>query len=324
MGADAKRPVRPANLLRSRLRMSQIELLAAMDAAPTLTAAARAVNLTQPAASRLLNALEADLGVRLFERDGRSLAPTAAGQRLVQKAAAIIADLDRTQKEMEAINVGHIGVVSLGASVSSCYGLLPSTIQQLHREAPGISVSVHEGSMDELVRHLREGRIELLVGRFDEASTLEDIVIEQLHRPAAKVVCSPRHPILKASGLSWEKVLQEVWILPEGGTPMRNAVEAVFRMEGARPKSWIESSAIAANVSLLNRFDLIWVLSEDVARYFLGLGAIAVLDPLSIESPGAFALGYSRQRQLSYGAVRARDCLLAHDQRLPTTGPLPL
>jgi len=71
------------NLLRNRLRMSQIELLAAMERSPTLSAAARDVNLTQPAGSRLLNTLATDLGIPLFELEGRSLKATAAGHALV-------------------------------------------------------------------------------------------------------------------------------------------------------------------------------------------------------------------------------------------------
>lgn len=71
--------------LRRRLRLRQLELLAALDHAPTLSSAARAVHLSQPAASRLLNTAAADLGVELFERSGRSLLPTAAGRTLMRR-----------------------------------------------------------------------------------------------------------------------------------------------------------------------------------------------------------------------------------------------
>jgi DNA-binding transcriptional LysR family regulator len=115
-------------LLRNRLRMSQIELLAAMERSTTLSAAARDVCLTQPAASRLLNALAADLGMALFERVGRTLKPTAAGQALVRKAAEFVADLDRTQSDLEAIDEGLIGTTSIGAASAPvmCWCRAPS------------------------------------------------------------------------------------------------------------------------------------------------------------------------------------------------------
>lgn len=93
-------------MLRRRVRLRQLELLAALARAPTLSAAARAVNLSQPAASKLLNRLAADLGVALFERAGRTLRPTAAGQALLRRAAALIGDLDRAQDELGAIGRG--------------------------------------------------------------------------------------------------------------------------------------------------------------------------------------------------------------------------
>src|SRR5258707_15628187 len=98
--------------LLSRLRMSQLELLAAMDRSETLSAAAREVNLTQPAASRLLRTLASDLKIDLFERVGRTLKPTTAGRALVRKAASLLADLDRTQQGLEAIDGGLMGTTT--------------------------------------------------------------------------------------------------------------------------------------------------------------------------------------------------------------------
>jgi DNA-binding transcriptional LysR family regulator len=80
--------------LRRTIRLPQLELLAAMDDAPTLSAAARAARVPQPAASRLLRALAQDLEIELFERAGRSLRPTAAGRALQRRAAGLVAELN--------------------------------------------------------------------------------------------------------------------------------------------------------------------------------------------------------------------------------------
>lgn len=309
MDGKHKQVKRRANLLRTRLRMSQIELLAAMAEAPTLTAAAATINLSQPAASRLLHALEQDLEMRLFERDRRSLIPTAAGARLVRKAREIVAEFDRTQREMEAINSGVSGVVSVGVSVSASYALLPEAIVRLHTGEPQISVNVHEGSMEELVRYLDEGRLDLIVGRFDGMKALGEVEIEALHDPKATIVCGPLHPILQHPSPGWETVLEQAWILPEDGTPMREAVEALFRSRDTRPRSWIESSAIPVNISLLGRVELLWVLSRDVAEHFRDLGALAIVSGLDLGNPGAFALAYSKRRALSSAAQRMREML---------------
>jgi DNA-binding transcriptional LysR family regulator len=307
-----KRKIRsiPRAALRSRLRGPQIELLAAMERSPTLSAAARAVNLTQPAASRLLNTLAADLGMALFERDGRTLRPTAVGHALIRKAAEIVAGLDRTQAELEAISDGLIGATSIGAGVSSCYVLVPQAITLLTRTAPRVAVSIREGGMDELVAWLREGSIDMLVGRFERGTIHPDLVIEELYTPSIKVVCGPQHPLAGMRSPTWKELLGESWILPESGTPMRSAVEACFRRQGSRPQaSLIESSAIQANVSLLNHLNLVWVLSEDVSAYFARLGALHVLKVPSFEAPGPFTVGHLRHRRLSPSASSMKSCL---------------
>lgn len=301
---------RSGNLLRNRLRMSQVELLAAMERSPTLSAAARDVNLTQPAASRLLNTLAADLGIALFERVGRTLKPTAAGQALIRKAAEFVADLDRTQSDLEAIDEGLIGTISIGAGVSSSYVLVPRAVTLLLKTTPRIAVSVREGAMDELVARLREGRIDLLVGRFESETPYQDIAIEKLYSPSVRVVCGPQHPLARKRNPTWKELIQESWILPESGTPMRSGVEALFRRQGLRPQaSLVESSAIQANVALLNSLNLIWVLSEDVSEYFAGLGALHIVNVPELDAPGPFIVGHLRHRRLSPSAERMRDCL---------------
>lgn len=301
---------RSGNLLRNRLRMSQIELLAAMERSPTLSAAARDVNLTQPAASRLLNTLTADLGIALFERVGRTLKPTAAGQALIRKAAEFVADLDRTQGDLEAIDDGLVGTISIGAGVSSCYVLVPRAVTLLLNATPRIAVSVREGAMDELTARLREGRIDLLVGRFENETPYQDIAIEKLYSPSVRVVCGPQHPLARKRNPTWKELLQESWILPESGTPMRSGVEALFRRQGLRPQaSLVESSAIQANVALLNSLNLIWVLSEDVSEYFAGLGALHIVNVPELDAPGPFIVGHLRHRRLSPSAERMRECL---------------
>jgi len=76
---DRWRPPKGRRRLRRTIRLAQLELLAAMETALTLSAAASAARVTQRAASRLLRALADDLGIELFERAGRALLWRAAG-----------------------------------------------------------------------------------------------------------------------------------------------------------------------------------------------------------------------------------------------------
>lgn len=294
----------------SRLRLSQLELLAAMDRTQTLSAAAREVNLTQPAASRLLRELSSDLHVVLFDRIGRALRPTAAGRALIRKAVSLIADLDRTQQEIEAIDRGLIGTVSIGAGVSSCYVIVPTALKLLMDGSSQIAVSVHEGPMDGLLARLRAGQIDLLIGRFSRDQDMSDIKTQDLYRPNVVAVSGVRHPLVSRRSLQWDDLYDHPWILPEAGTAMRSAVEAHFRKQKRRPiRALVKSSSIQANVALLNTSQLIWVLSLDVAKYFAELGALRILKVEPLPPPGAFVLAQLNGRVLSPAAQKLADCL---------------
>ncbi|MBX3551230.1 MAG: LysR family transcriptional regulator [Pseudolabrys sp.] len=295
-------------MLRRRVRLRQLELLAALARAPTLSAAARAVNLSQPAASKLLNRLAADLGVALFERAGRTLRPTAAGQALLRRAAALIGDLDRAQDELGAIGEGLVGSARLGAGVGSCYVLVPHALVDLLDGAPDISVTVREGTIGELLGGLRAGHFDLVVGRLDTPLTDRTLAVEELYDPPMQVVCGPRHPLVRRRDLRWGDVADAEWVLPEDGTPMRRGLDALFRRLHRPPRrALIESSSVQTNVALLSQRDLLWVLSADIADYFARFGALRVLPLPRLQGPSPLVLAYLRDRSLSPAAARLRD-----------------
>jgi DNA-binding transcriptional LysR family regulator len=303
--------------LRRTIRLPQIELLAAMDDAPTLSAAARAARVTQPAASRLLRALAQDLEIELFERAGRNLRPTAAGRALQRRAAGLVAELDRIQGELDAIDRGLVGATALGVGVAACYVLVPRAVGLLLDAAPGITVTVREGPMEDLIASLRTRRIDLLVGRLDNSGAERDLVSEELYDPPMTVVCGPAHPLARRRALEWAEVSRQQWILPEAGTPMRAGIEAMFRRERQRPREClVESSSIQSNVGLLNSHDLLWVLSADIAQYFERLGALRILALPPMKGPSPFVLAYLHGRRLSPAAQRLADSLRAAARHL--------
>ena len=295
---------------RRKIRLTQLELLAALEGAPTLSAAARAVNVSQPAASRLLHLLAQDLKIELFERAGRTLRPTSAGVALVARAAGVVADLDRIQSELEAIDKGLVGTALMGAGVASCYVLIPKAVNLLLKAAPQITVTLREGPMEELTAKLREGRIDLLVGRLDHSRGNRDLISEEIYDPAMMIVCGPEHNLGRKRKPEWAEILRQQWILPETGTPMRAGVEAMFRLQRGRPNEcMVESSSIQFNIGLLNSHDLLWVLSEDIARYFEKLGMLRILALPPMKGPAPFVIAYLQERRLSPAAQRLIECL---------------
>jgi DNA-binding transcriptional LysR family regulator len=314
---SAKPPARPpskprksGHSLRRRVRLRQLELLAALEHAPTLSAAAREVRLSQPAASKLLGALSDDLAVDLFEKAGRSLRPTAAGRALIRHAANLVGNLDRAQAEIEAIESGLSGTVAVGAGIGACYVLMPHALQLLLDQAPDIVVTMREGAMEEHFAMLRDGRLDLVVGRVEPALVDRDFAMDELYDPAIHIVAGPQHPLTKQRGVTWARLSEQDWILPQEGTPMRAGIERIFRRVKRRPaRCMIESSSIQTNVSLMNARDMLWVLSEDITAYFEALGLLKRVPVETLRTAAALSVVRMRGRSLSNAATRLLGCL---------------
>lgn len=294
------------------MRLRQLELLAALDHAPTLSQAAREVRLSQPAASKLLGTLAEDLSIELFERAGRGLRPTAAGRALIRHAASLVGNLDRAQADLDAIENGLTGVTAIGAGVGACYVLVPRALALLLEQAPGIAVTLREGPMEEMFSMLREGRLDMVVGRVDSALVDRDFVLDELYDPPIHIVCGPQHPLARARHVIWAELAEQEWILPQEGTPMRAGIERIFQRVRKRPaRCLFESSSIQTNVSLLNARDMLWVLSADISAYFEKLKLLSVIPVETLRGPAALSAVRLRDRSLSPSSARVMDCMRA-------------
>jgi DNA-binding transcriptional LysR family regulator len=110
--------------------------------AGSLSAAARRLGLTQPTLSRQVAALEAALGVTLFERVGKALALTEAGRALLGPAQAMAAAAEAMTLAAAGAAEGLLGRVSISASDVVAAHLLPDMVARIRGEAPGITVAI--------------------------------------------------------------------------------------------------------------------------------------------------------------------------------------
>ncbi|MCE2659290.1 MAG: LysR family transcriptional regulator [Rubrivivax sp.] len=115
--------------------------LAVLDAG-SLSAAARRLGAQQPTLSRQLAALEAQLGVPLFERTGRGVAPTAAALAVADAARRMAVGADDLMRSLARERTGTIGTVRVTTSQVAASYLLPPILAALQREEPGIQVEL--------------------------------------------------------------------------------------------------------------------------------------------------------------------------------------
>ena len=121
---------------------SHLKIIQALQVNGTLTEAANALCLSQPALSHQISYLEKKLGVALWEREGRSLRLTQAGKLLLDVANQILPVLAQTEKTLQAYSEGRQGILRIGVECYPCFEWLTGMIGQYMRQMPGIDVDI--------------------------------------------------------------------------------------------------------------------------------------------------------------------------------------
>lgn len=129
-----------------------------------ITSAAKKLHMEQPPLSRQMRLIEEELGVALFDRSGKRLRLTPAGERLRERSAALLRQLEETMAEVRELDEGVGGVLSVGAVVS-CTSLLPGPLGRFRRLYPNVGFKLSEGDHHFLAEGLDRREIELAVAR---------------------------------------------------------------------------------------------------------------------------------------------------------------
>lgn len=271
--------------LRSRLKMRQVLLLVALDEQRNMHRAAASLRMTQPAATRLLGGLERMLGLRLFERGPRGLAPNAYGESLIRHARAMLSTLDHAREEMNSLTEGASGRIAIGALLVAAPVLVPLALARFKQRHPNHTVLVHEGSAIALLPALRRGELDLVVGRVSSDVPGEGLEFEAFYSEPMQVVARVGHPLARRRALKLRDLAGEMWIVPASDAPYRRRLDAAFREAGvASPRRLVESVSIAVNKMLVQKTDMLGVMPRDVAREYAALGLLRVL-PVKLPPP---------------------------------------
>jgi DNA-binding transcriptional LysR family regulator len=265
--------------LRSRLKMRQIRLLVALDEHRNVHRAAESLATTQPAATRLLGDLEKLLGLRLFERSARGLTPNAYGESLIRHARVVLSALDHSRDEINALLLGTTGKIVVGTLLVAAPMLVPRAVARFKVQHPRHTVLIREGTTATLVEALKQGQLDLVVGRAWADFAGEGLRFEAFYSEPMRVVARVGHPLARAGAIKLDRLAEWPWIFPPPETAFRKRLEAAFRQVGVGPPlSIVESMSILTNITLVRETDMLCVLPRDVARHYARSDGVRILD----------------------------------------------
>ncbi len=206
----------------------------------SFSAAAERANLSQPAISLQVRALEQRLGVRLIERVGRQAKPTVAGIELLDYADRIEAAVAAAHDAMARHATGAMGRVRLGTGATACIFLLPPILRELRRRFPTLEISVGTGNTTDVVKAVEDNTLDIgLVtlpasGRTLDITPVLDDAFVLIAPPATTLPARVTPAVLGAMPV----------LLPGGNT--RRLVEAWFADSGVTLRPMMTLASVEA------------------------------------------------------------------------------
>ncbi len=243
------------------MNLSQLKAFLAVAQDRSFSRAAEKLYLTQPAVSKQIQALEEGLGMRLFDRVGRSILLTEAGNILQDHAHIVFQTLEEAREtitQLRGLQRGHLRISA--ASTIGTY-MLPQPLGELKAQFPGIEISLAITNKARVVQQVLNHEVELgFVGPPVEPAELEreEYLLDEL-----VLILAPTHRLAREESVGVAELAEEVFILREQGSGTREIMEEELGRVHLSLKKAMElgsteaiKQAVAANlgVSIVSKF----------------------------------------------------------------------
>jgi LysR family transcriptional regulator, regulator of abg operon len=183
------------------MKLDQLHHLVAIVEHGSLRAAARRLELPQPALTRSIRALEKELGEVLFLRAATGMVLTAAGRRFHVRASAIANEARRAREEIAQHGGDDQGTVVVALSIMPHLGMLPYALKAFRQRYPQVRLQLIEGLFPDVESALRQGAIDFYLGAAPQVAPAAGLAMQVLFENRRAVVCRKGHPLANARSL---------------------------------------------------------------------------------------------------------------------------
>lgn len=252
--------------------------LAAYDAG-TFAAAAERLGLTPQAVSKSILRLESELGVRLFERDGRRLRATAYAELFLPYARTVAAETDRFRADLSDMLGGRRGRLRVGVGPSAAAEVLAEAALAMTRARAGVTMRVLAGVQEQMERDLILGALDIFVGvrQVDRPDPL--IREEELGLVRYVVVAGVGHALVGRADIGMAELSRQRWVMGANLGAVEQSIEASLRAAGtARFRIEVETTSVLFTLGVLERGEHLAILPEILVAREVRAGRLATLD----------------------------------------------
>jgi DNA-binding transcriptional LysR family regulator len=303
------------------LSLRQLEVLKAVVDAGSMARAAQRLFMTGPAITQQIQQLEKTLGVPAFDRIGRRLRLTAAGDRALAAANDVLTRLAALSKEMDALRKRDDGTLHLGI-LSTGTHILPPLLAEFRRLAPGIAVHMVVSTRAELTRRVLDGDVDLaLMGRGPESApdgagaSGDPLTREPFASNPHVIIAWPGHPLAAERGIAPIELRHESIVQREPGSGTRAMLDNFLAMHRITPRERVPVSGNEmAKHAVMSQLG-ISLTSAHTLFLELRTGALVRLDVDHTPIVRTWYVVHHSERWLPPAAAAFRDYLLDEGAR---------
>ena len=221
--------------------------------------AAEKLYRTQPAISAQIRALEQELGQKLFDRSGRKIFLTPAGDVLYEYGEKLVALHRETLQRVKDVQDAVAGKLVVGANEATCLYVLPQVFAGFKRKYPQVGISIYRNFSHKILQKMAEHQVD--IGIVTLPVMQNNLKVMPIYEDELQVVVPAKHPMAKRAAVKIEDLVPEPLIFPKGGHT-RELLDKIFRkyqhqlhisMELASVESIKKFVGAGLGISLLSR-----------------------------------------------------------------------
>ncbi len=266
--------------------MTQLRALIAVDIHRNFTLAAAHLGISQPSLYRSAKDIEAIWQQPFYVKTQRGIILSDIAERIARAAQLFLAELNQGLDDIAVLNGTSSVALNIACLPLSRGAILPQALNQITAKFPSLQIHVIESPFDDMLRDLRLGRVDFIIGALRDTLAVDDIVQTPLFMDRLGVYCAVDHPLAKASQVKRDDVLAYDWIVARSGTPTRDFFDRFFASKPHHPgKALIETGSSVLVRGLLNESQKLAMISQTQMHDDLVAGRVARLDISLTDAP---------------------------------------
>ena len=244
------------------LNLPRLHLLSELSVLGTIAKVAEAVNLTRPAVSQQLAILEQETGTVLFERSGRGVRLTLAGESLVASSAKVFDLVNEIESDLASAKGDVAGEVRISAVGSVATTFIPAVFKELVKQHPQLALRFEELEPGESLKAAAAKQVDLAL--VDDSISAEALSSMLYFRPVYEdhlaVVMASSHRLANATSISITDLASENWAINRNAQTYKAQIVNACHEAGFAPKVVASCRNIAATLEMVRTGYVITVL----------------------------------------------------------------